>query len=174
MAWLTGPSVAIVVSPCITGHLTLVSLKTRSRFTFCADIGGGTPLTVLRASPANIGIIVEVEAIGTAGDTRVCALAEVETSPACGALVTTATNTGLTQGGALLAAFPIVAEKATGALRHTHLGVVLELEEVVEAVNAVMGSRSLTAILIAFRVTGAIVLLSELIICGARFFDVQR
>lgn len=40
----------------------------------------------------------------------------METSPARGALVTPATNAGLTQRGALLAALPIVTEKATGAL----------------------------------------------------------
>lgn len=41
--------------------------------------------------------MIEVEAVGTVGNTRVGALAEVETSPACGALVATATNTGLTR-----------------------------------------------------------------------------
>lgn len=67
--------------------------------------------------------MVEVEAVATVGDTRVGALVEVETSPTCGALVATATNAGLTQRGALLAALPIVTEKSTGALRHTHPGV---------------------------------------------------
>lgn len=66
--------------------------------------------------------IVEVEAVGTIGYTRVGALAKVETSPACGALVAAATNTGLAQRGALLAALPIITEKATGTLGHTHPG----------------------------------------------------
>lgn len=60
--------------------------------------------------------MVEVGAIGTVGDTSVGALVEVETSPTCSALVTAAPNTGLTQRGALLAALPIITEKATGAL----------------------------------------------------------
>ena len=64
--------------------------------------------------------MVKVEAISTVSDTRVGALVEVETSPACGALVATASNTGLTQRRALLAALPIITEKAAGALRHTH------------------------------------------------------
>lgn len=180
MAGLTSPPVAVVIGPWITGHLTLVYLKTHSRFTFCADIGGVALPTVLRTSPANVGIVVEVEAVGTVGNTRVGALVEVETSPACGALVATATNTGLAQRRALLAALPVITEKAAGAFRHTHSGVVLELEEVVEAVNAVMGSRTLTAIFIALRVTGAIVLLCELLIggrqhvCGARLIVAQR
>lgn len=59
---------------------------------------------------------VKVEAVAAVGDTRVGALVQVETSPACGALVATATNAGLTQRGALLAALPIVTEKAAGAL----------------------------------------------------------
>lgn len=66
--------------------------------------------------------VVEVEAVDTIGYTCVGALAEVETSPACGALVAAATDAGLTQRGALLAALPIVTEKATGALGHTHPG----------------------------------------------------
>lgn len=66
--------------------------------------------------------MVEVEAVAAVGATRVGALVEVETSPACGALVATATNAGLAQRGALLAALPVITEKATGALRHTHPG----------------------------------------------------
>lgn len=72
--------------------------------------------------PAVKHTMVEVEAICTVGNTCVGALVEVETSPACGALVTAATNTGLTQRGALLTALLIITEKATGALRHTHPG----------------------------------------------------
>lgn len=180
MAGLTSPSVAVVISPWVTRHLTLASLKTHPRFTFCADIGGGAFLTVLWTSPANVGILVEVEAVDTGGDTCVRALIEVEASPACSALVATATDTGLAQRGALLATFPIITEKATGTLGHTHPGVVLELEEVVEAVNAVMGSGTFTAILVAFRVAGAVVLLCELLVggrqhvCGARLIAAQR
>lgn len=176
MTGLTIPSVAIVISSRVTGHLTLVSLETHPRFTFCADVGGGALLTVLWTSPANVGIMVEVEAVATVGATRVGALIEVETSPACGALVATATNAGLTQRGALLAALPIITEKATGALRHTHPGVVLELEEVVEAVDAVIGSRTFTAVLIAFRVTGAVELLfgGRQHVCGAGLIAAQR
>lgn len=177
MAEFTGPSVAVVISSWVTGHLTLVSLKTHPRFTFCADTGGRTLLAVLLTSPANVGIIIEVEAVGTGGDARVGALVEVGTSPARGTLVAATPNTGLTQGGALLAALPIVTEKTTGALRHAHPGVVLELEEVMEAVDAVMGSGTLAAILIAFRVTGTVVLLCELLIGGqldkARLLYVQ-
>lgn len=164
MTWFAGPSVAVVVSPGVTGHLTLVCLKAHPRFTFCADIGGCTLLTVLLTSPKNVGIAIEVEAVRTVGDARVGALDEVKTTPACGALVTTTTNTGLTRGGALLATLPIITEKSTGALRYTHPGVVLELEEVMKAVNAVVGSRTPTAILTAFRVTGARVLLWEFLI----------
>lgn len=72
--------------------------------------------------PAVKRTMVEVEAVAAVGDTRVGALAEVETSPACGALVATATNAGLAQRGALFAALPIVAEKATGAIGHAHPG----------------------------------------------------
>lgn len=64
--------------------------------------------------------MVEVEAVATTGYACVGAFIEVETSPARGALVTAATNAGLAQRGALLAALPVIAEKATGALRHTH------------------------------------------------------
>lgn len=64
--------------------------------------------------------MVEVEAVDAGGDTCVGALVEVEASPACSALVTTATKAGLTKRGALLAAFPVIAEKATRALGHTH------------------------------------------------------
>lgn len=116
MTGLTSSSVTIVICTRVTGHLTLVCLKTHPRFTFCAENGGGAPLTVLWTSPANVGITVEVEVVGTVGDTRVGALVKMETSPARGALVTPATNAGLTQRGALLAALPIVTEKATGAL----------------------------------------------------------
>lgn len=66
--------------------------------------------------------MVEVEAVGTIGYTCIGALAEVETTPACGALVAAAPNAGLAQRGALLAAFPIITEKATGTLRDTHPG----------------------------------------------------
>lgn len=66
--------------------------------------------------PAVKRTMVKVEAVATAGDTRVGALVEVETSPARGALVAAATDAGLTQRGALLAALPIVTEKAAGAL----------------------------------------------------------
>lgn len=41
--------------------------------------------------------MVEVEAFGTAGHTRVGAFIEVKTSPACGALVAAAANAGLAQ-----------------------------------------------------------------------------
>lgn len=167
MAGLARPPVAVVVRPLVTGHLTLVPLETHARFTFRADAGAVAPLAVLRTSPANVGIVVEVEAIAAVGPTRVGALVEVETAPARGALVATATDAGLAQRRALLAALPIVAEKAAGALRHTHPGVVLELEEEVEAVVAVMGSGPLAAVLIALRVTGAVVLLGGLLIGGA-------
>lgn len=70
--------------------------------------------------PAGKCTLVEVEAIDAGGDTGVGALAEVGASPACGALVATATDAGLTQRGTLLAAFPVIAEKATRALGHTH------------------------------------------------------
>ena len=74
------------------------------------------------AWPAVERTTVEVEVVGTVGDTRVGALVKMETSPARGALVTPATNAGLTQRGALLAALPVVTEKATGALWHAHPG----------------------------------------------------
>lgn len=64
--------------------------------------------------------MVEVEAVATTGYACVGAFIEVEASPAGGALVTAATDAGLAQQGALLAALPVVAEKATGALRHAH------------------------------------------------------
>lgn len=66
--------------------------------------------------------MIEVEAVGTVGNARVGALVEVETIPACGALVATATNTGITRRGALFAALSVITEKATGALRHAHPG----------------------------------------------------
>lgn len=97
MTRFTSPSVAIVISSWVTGHLTLVSLKTHPRFTFCADIGVGALPAVLWTSPANVGIGVEVEAVAAVGDTRVGAFIEVKTSPACGALVATASNAGLAQ-----------------------------------------------------------------------------
>lgn len=70
--------------------------------------------------PAVTRTVVEVGAVGTGGDARVGALVEVEARPARGALVATATDTGVAQRGALLAAFPIVTEKAAGAFGHTH------------------------------------------------------
>lgn len=72
--------------------------------------------------PAGERTVIEVVTVGTIGNARVGALVEVETSSACGALVATATNTGLAQGGALLAALPVVTEKAAGALGHAHPG----------------------------------------------------
>lgn len=72
--------------------------------------------------PAGKHTVIEVEAVGTDGDARVGAFIEVETSPACGALVATTTNAGVARGEALLATLLIITEKATGALRHAHPG----------------------------------------------------
>lgn len=66
--------------------------------------------------------VVQEEAVGTVGHARVGALIKVEASPACGALVATATDARLAQCGALFAALPIIAEKAAGTLRHAHPG----------------------------------------------------
>ena len=46
----------------------------------------------------------------------------MEAWPACGTLVTTATNAHLTQRGALLAATSVITEEPTGALGHAHPG----------------------------------------------------
>ena len=78
------------------------------------------PLLSCKASFAEGLTTVEVEAISTAGNTDVGALVEVEPTPARGALVTTATNAGLTRRGALLAALPVITEKTTGALGDAH------------------------------------------------------
>lgn len=82
----------------------------------------GTCARVVESVWAVKRTMVEVEAVGTIGYTRIGALAEVETTPACGALVAATPNAGLAQRGALLAAFPIITEKATGTLGDTHPG----------------------------------------------------
>lgn len=64
--------------------------------------------------------VIEVEAVGAVGDTRVGALVQVEPGPARGALVATATDARLAQRRALLAALPVIPEEAAGALGHTH------------------------------------------------------
>lgn len=75
---------------------------------------------VQRAWTASKRTAVDVEAVSTVGNTCVGALQEVVTASARDALVATAPNAGLTQGGAFLAALPVVTEKATGALGNTH------------------------------------------------------
>lgn len=160
---LTCSPVTIKIGSRATGHLAFMSLETHPRFTLCADIGSCTPLTVILASSANVWISIEVEAIGTVGSTRVGALDEVVTRPARDALVAPTADTRFAHGGAFLAALSVVTEKSTGALRDAHPGVVLELEEVVKAVNTVVWSRTLTAILIAFRITGTVVFLNGLL-----------
>lgn len=96
------PSTGFVILEATLADVCLIKKKTKSvKINFklykCARVIYEFAQVLSSVWPAVKRTMVEVEAVGTIGHTRVGAFAEMEASPACGALVATATNAGLTQ-----------------------------------------------------------------------------